>query len=96
MPKPSETHPNARVYVGNIDYETRFRDLLKMFGRFGPIKDTYMPLDNEGRNKGFAFVEFEQAEHAATAVEKSQNLFGIGGRQIRVKIAEPRAANKNA
>ena len=98
MPRPERSNPNARIYVGNIDYSTTFDDLRQTFGSYGPIKDIYMPLRPEDKsfNKGFAFVEFESADDAWSAVSGSVHALGINGRELKVSIAEERQAQRNS
>ena len=39
----------------------------KMFEQFGPILSLWVPKDDEGKSKGFAFVCFEKFDHALEA-----------------------------
>ena len=49
-----------------------------------------MPSDREtGRPRGFAFVEFADEAGVAEAIEKFNN-HAIGGRNLRVNVAEER------
>lgn len=61
-----------------------------MFGEIGEVVDVHIPKDREtGRPRGFAFVRFAAEEHAAQAVEKL-NGREVGGRALRLDIAEDR------
>jgi RNA recognition motif-containing protein len=95
MPKPTYSNPDARVYVGNLSYETTFADLDKMFGVYGPIRDKYMPRSDRDKslNKGFAFVEFINPEDAKAAVDDDRGWKGPNGWPVTVKIADTRSAS---
>lgn len=46
-----------------------------------------VPTDRStGQQRGFAFVEFSSAEHAAQAIQKFEG-FELGGRRLRVNEA---------
>ena len=48
--------------------------LKNVFTPFGEIVDVQIPLDYEtGKHRGFAFVEFENAEDAADAIDNMVN-----------------------
>ena len=45
-------------------------DLLRsVFGKFGAITSTVVMRNSNGKSRGFGFVNFEKADHAASAVE---------------------------
>ena len=53
--------------------------LKSAFVPFGPVKEVNIPLDHEtGKHRGFGFVEFEEREDAADAIDNMHNgeLFG--------------------
>ena len=72
---PSELPPNTpkpppeRLYVSNVHELIGEEELEKVFGAFGPLKACRLAPDFETRrHRGFGYVEFEQAEHAALAL----------------------------
>ncbi|XAR54573.1 hypothetical protein NMG60_11029774 [Bertholletia excelsa] len=76
------------LLVRNISLDARPEDLRVPFGRFGPIKDVYLPKDYyTGEPRGFGFVKFRYPEDAADAKEHL-NRTVIGGREIRIVFAE--------
>jgi len=80
----------SKVFVGNLDYNTRREEVQGLFAQVGTIRDVFLPTDREtGRPRGFAFVEFENEEDAAKAIEKF-NGYQLGGRALRVNAAEDR------
>lgn len=80
----------SKVFVGNLDYNTRREEVQTLFAEVGEIRDVFLPTDREtGRPRGFAFVEFASEEDAAKAIEKF-NGYQLGGRALRVNAAEDR------
>ena len=80
----------SKVFVGNLDYNTKREEVQQIFAQVGTIRDVFLPTDREtGRPRGFAFVEFENDEDAAKAIEKF-NGYQLGGRALRVNAAEDR------
>ncbi|HEX7418434.1 MAG TPA: RNA-binding protein [Thermoanaerobaculia bacterium] len=81
---------SAKVFVGNLDFNTTKDEVQSLFSQIGEIKDVFLPMDREsGRPRGFAFVEFASDEDAAKAIEKF-NGHELGGRALRVNAAEDR------
>ena len=80
----------SKIFVGNLDFKTRREDVEALFAQVGPVRDVFLPTDREtGRPRGFAFVEYEDADQAAKAIEKF-NGHELGGRALRVNAAEDR------
>ena len=79
---------SAKLYVGNLSYETGESDLFDLFSKVGSVKNVEIVMDrNSGRSKGFGFVEMESLERAKEAVEKN-NRTDFMGRQIVVSGAK--------
>ncbi|OMO78879.1 hypothetical protein CCACVL1_14035 [Corchorus capsularis] len=57
------------VYVKNLAESTTDEDLTKVFGEYGEITSAVVMRDADGKSKGFGFVNFENADDAAKAVE---------------------------
>ncbi|XP_043712091.1 polyadenylate-binding protein 8-like isoform X2 [Telopea speciosissima] len=57
------------VYVKNLSETTTEEDLKKSFGEYGPITSVVVMRDADGKSKCFGFVNFENADDAAEAVE---------------------------
>lgn len=89
-----------RLYIGNISFEATQEDVQAAFERFGTVHDCSLPRREDGRHRGFGFVELEAA--AAEAAIKEMDQSEIQGRPIHVKVAEamgtrprdPRAARE--
>ena len=56
--------------------------------QYGSVRDIRIPLDDQGRSKGFAFVEFETEADAVQAL--GANNEDLKGRRIAVTIADSR------
>eukprot|EP01060_Flectonema_neradi_P018445 TRINITY_DN2527_c1_g1_i3.p1 TRINITY_DN2527_c1_g1~~TRINITY_DN2527_c1_g1_i3.p1 ORF type:complete len:101 (+),score=5.70 TRINITY_DN2527_c1_g1_i3:83-385(+) len=74
------------LYVGGLSAEVN-RDIIDTaFRTFGEILNIRLPLaDNSASHKGFAFVEMESPEDAASAVE-NMNGGELFGRVLKVCI----------
>ncbi|KAI5655271.1 hypothetical protein M9H77_32458 [Catharanthus roseus] len=57
------------VYVKNLSDTTTDEDLKKTFGEYGTITSAVVMRDADGKSKCFGFVNFENADDAAKAVE---------------------------
>lgn len=57
------------VYVKNLSESTTEEDLRNIFGEFGIITSAVVMRDGDGISKCFGFVNFENADAAAEAVE---------------------------
>ncbi|VFQ86845.1 unnamed protein product [Cuscuta campestris] len=57
------------IYVKNLSESTTDEDLRKIFGEFGGITSAVVMRDADGNSKCFGFVNFENTDDAAKAVE---------------------------
>ncbi|XP_010555994.1 PREDICTED: polyadenylate-binding protein 8 isoform X1 [Tarenaya hassleriana] len=57
------------VYVKSISESMTDEEMKKVFGEFGLITSCVIMRDGEGKSKGFGFVNFENPDDAAKAVE---------------------------
>lgn len=57
------------VYVKNLSESTTDEDLKQTFGEYGTITSAVVMRDGDGKSKCFGFVNFENADDAANAVE---------------------------
>jgi cold-inducible RNA-binding protein len=79
-----------KLYVGNLNYELTADDLRTAFERFGQIEDSVVITNREtGCSRGFGFVTFAEPSQADAALKEMIGFY-LGGRPIRVKIAEAR------
>ena len=81
---------SAKLYVGNLSFNTTQQDLEEMCGEFGTVESTNIIEDREtGRSRGFAFVEMSSNEEAQNAIS-ALNGKEIDGRALTVNEAKPR------
>lgn len=57
------------VFVKNLSESTTDEDLKSIFGEFGTITSAVVMKDGDGKSKCFGFVNFENTDDAAKAVE---------------------------
>lgn len=83
-------HPEIKIYVGNLSYDTQEQDVQQLFGKYGTISEVFLPLDRmTQRIRGFAFVRMTSgAEDAIAACDGLEFL----GRRLRVNKSQPRGA----
>ncbi|CAG8486713.1 6338_t:CDS:2 [Paraglomus brasilianum] len=79
-----ERRDSTTLYVGNLPYNFREQDVADMFERYGRLRKVTVQIDHyTGRNKGFAFVEFEDRRDAEDAFDK-YNGFTVEGRRLKL------------
>ncbi|KAH6640641.1 hypothetical protein F5144DRAFT_561171 [Chaetomium tenue] len=80
----------AKVYVGNLSWNTTDDSLRSAFSNFGEVVDSIVMKDREtGRSRGFGFVTFSSTDEANAAIE-GLNEQDLDGRNIRVNMANAR------
>ena len=74
-----------------IDVSTsssRPEDLRRIFSKYGPVKDIYIPLDYYTKEpRGFAYVQFDDIRDAEDALYYEQHV-RVHGRELDVQYAE--------
>lgn len=89
------SNENSRLYVSNLNYETNEQEIRAAFEAFGPVSDVKIITDREtGRARGFAFVQMSTNEDAREAINQLHDSM-LGGRSIRVAVANPRPPRQN-
>ncbi|QHN88256.1 Polyadenylate-binding protein [Arachis hypogaea] len=82
------------VYVKNLSESVTDDDLKKIFGEYGTITSAVVMRDADGRSKCFGFVNFENPEDAAKAVE-SLNGKKIDDKEWYVGKAQKKSEREN-
>lgn len=82
--------PFHRLYVGNIHFSLTEDDIRQIFETFGPLEAASLTRDENGRSRGYGFVQYENADSAKEALEKMQG-FELAGRAIRVGLGNDRS-----
>jgi RNA recognition motif-containing protein len=80
----------TRLFVGNLSYQTMENDLQDYFAQAGAVNSVNLMMDKmTGKSRGFAFIEFADADEANKAIEEFHNK-EFQGRALTVNIARPR------
>jgi RNA recognition motif-containing protein len=82
---------SKKIFVGNLTFKLRGKDLREIFSEYGEIEDATVILDkfDKRKSKGFGFVTFIQDADADKAIAE-MNEKEIEGRKIVVNEAKPR------
>jgi RNA recognition motif-containing protein len=81
---------DAKLYVGNLSYDTTEDGLRTKFSEAGTVVSVEVIKDRDtGRTKGFAFITMSNQEEAENAI-KMYNGKTLDSREIKVNIARPR------
>ena len=83
---------NVSLLVRNISFRTTKDELKDAFGRHGDVRDVHLPVDYyTKRPRGFAFVEFVDADGAAAALAAlGERGLSLDGRDLSVLYAQQR------
>jgi len=82
----------VRLFVGNLPYDATEEEIRKHFSSVGNLSYVSIPLDREtGKKRGFAFVEFADAQQAQEAIRQFNNQ-PFKGRSLAVNEARAREA----
>mmetsp|Transcript_28029 Transcript_28029/g.65799 ORF Transcript_28029/g.65799 Transcript_28029/m.65799 type:complete len:150 (+) Transcript_28029:606-1055(+) len=82
------------VYVGGLGEDVTPQILRSAMIPFGTIKSLDIPMDYKvGKTRGFAFVEFDDAEDASECIF-NMDMSDLCGRTIRVSLAQQNQLNK--
>ena len=80
-----------KIYVGNLSFYTREEELRNAFAPYGTVADATVITDRDtNRSRGFGFVEIEDDDAARAAIQ-GLNGTALGGRNLTVNEAKPRA-----
>src|SRR5205823_2256685 len=83
---------SVRLFVGNLPYDATEDDIRSHFSSVGNLSYVSIPLDREtGKKRGFAFVEFADAQQAQEAIRQFNNQ-PFKGRPLAVNEARAREA----
>jgi len=81
---------SAKVYVGNLSWNTTDDTLRQAFSEFGQVLDSIVMRDRDtGRSRGFGFVTFSSGPEADGAIN-GLNEQELDGRRIKVNLANAR------
>ncbi|CAJ2513812.1 Uu.00g019310.m01.CDS01 [Anthostomella pinea] len=77
----------TKLFVGGLPWSVDTPELEEKFAPYGNIASVHVVKDRETReSKGFGFIEFEEDEAAAKAIEELHES-ELGGRVLSVQVA---------
>lgn len=80
----------AKLYVGNLSFDTTEDKLRELFTEAGTVDTVEVIKDRETRQpKGFAFVSMSNQADAENAIRMFNGKM-VDNREIKVNIAKPR------
>lgn len=84
--------PRAKIFVGNLDWNTKEVTIAEYFSTFGQIEAVKLVKDHEtGTSRGFAFITFAEVDSAAKCKSWcAYNQLKIDDRTLTVRAAERR------
>ncbi|KAJ1722974.1 Nucleolar protein 13 [Coemansia erecta] len=91
----SKNAPSPSLFVGNLSFDVKRRDLKALFKPFGELVGVRVATfeDNPEKCKGFAYIDFKYTDNATKAMQSSE-LKEIAGRRTRIEYAGEEATRK--
>ncbi len=80
------------LYVGNLPYDCSQQEIEQLIATAvgeGQVARVHLPMDPDGRKRGFGFVTMASSESAKTASEQLKTA-ELRGRRLIVNIAHPK------
>jgi RNA recognition motif-containing protein len=83
--------PDRTLYVGNLPYDATQEEVQTLVNSVAPdsVVRVHLPMDADGRKRGFGFVTLNSSEAAKTASEKLQGA-DLRSRRLVVNLAHPK------
>ena len=75
------------IYVGNLNPAIDEEDIEILFARYGQVFEVHIVYDEEGKSRGFAFVEMLNPNEADDAIEALDGRYWKGQ---RIRVSEKR------
>ena len=80
---------SKKLYVGNLPFSMTEDQLHALFSGYGKVLSTHLVTDRfSGQSRGFGFVEMENEQEAAEAMDKVKQT-PFEGRNLVVNEARP-------
>ncbi|CAN0141059.1 unnamed protein product [Pylaiella littoralis] len=77
------------LFIAKISYDTTEKKLRKEFEQYGPINSLRMVQDEDGKPRGYAFVEYEHEDDMRLAYKRGDGR-KIDGRRVLVDVERGR------
>uniref|UniRef100_H3AQJ2 RNA binding motif protein 28 n=1 Tax=Latimeria chalumnae TaxID=7897 RepID=H3AQJ2_LATCH len=81
-----KSHRKARLIIRNLSFKCSEDDLKEAFSKHGAVLEVNIPRKQDGKMRGFAFVQFKNVLEAGKAL-KQMNMKEIKGRPVAVDWA---------
>ena len=83
--------PDRTLYVGNLPYDATSEEVEALINGTGsgPVVRVHLPMDADGRKRGFGFVTMASAEAAKGAIEALRGA-DVRSRRLVVNLAHPK------
>jgi nucleolin len=83
--------PDRTLYVGNLPYDASVEEVEGLISSTGagPVVRVHLPMDPDGRKRGFGFVTMASAEAARGAIDALRGA-DVRGRRLVVNLAHPK------
>lgn len=83
--------PDRTLYVGNLPYDTTIEEVQVLVNGVAPdsVVRVHLPMDPDGRKRGFGFVTLASSESAKTAADALRTA-DLRGRRLIVNLAHPK------
>lgn len=89
---PPQQAPDRTLYVGNLPYDCsqpEIETLVNGVAGEGAVVRVHLPMDPDGRKRGFGFVTMSSSDTAKVAAEALKTA-DLRGRRLVVNIAHPK------
>ncbi len=83
--------PDRTLYVGNLPYDCTQEEVQVLVNGVAPdsVVRVHLPMDPDGRKRGFGFVTLASSEAAKTAADALRTA-DLRGRRLVVNLAHPK------
>ncbi len=83
--------PDRTLYVGNLPYDATTEEVEALINATGsgPVVRVHLPMDADGRKRGFGFVTMASADAAKAAIEALRGA-DVRSRRLVVNLAHPK------
>jgi RNA recognition motif-containing protein len=91
-PRGGPQAPDRTLYVGNLPYDCTVQEVEQLIHAVtgeGQVQRVHLPMDQDGRKRGFGFVTMASSETAKQAADQLKSA-DLRGRRLVVNIAHPK------
>jgi nucleolin len=88
---PAAQAPDRTLYVGNLPYDATVEEVQGLINTAAPdgVVRVHLPMDADGRKRGFGFVTMASSEAAKAAADGLRSA-DLRGRRLVVNLAHPK------